>query len=51
MKIEQEFFDPHIAGTLGDSIEKAQELQVKLEKFGPNLKVVNVNVEMQVASP
>lgn len=51
MKIEQDFFDPHIAGTLGDSIEKAQELQVKLEKFGPNLKVVKMNAKMQVATP
>lgn len=42
MKIEREFFLPHIAGNLGNSLEKAQELQIKLTEFSPIAKVASL---------
>lgn len=44
MKIEREFFLPYIAGNLGNSLQKAQELQRKLTEFIPIAKVVNFDV-------
>jgi hypothetical protein len=41
MKIERDFFLPYIAGNLGSSLDKAQELQNKLAQFTPIAKVVS----------
>ena len=39
MTIEREFFLPYIAGNLGNSLAKAQELHNKLAQFAPIAKV------------
>ena len=42
MKIEREFFLPYIAGNLGNSLAKAQELHNKLAQFAPIAKVASL---------
>lgn len=42
MKIEREFFLPYIAGNLGNSLAKAQELHNKLAEFAPIAKVASL---------
>ncbi|XP_025104045.1 coiled-coil domain-containing protein 141-like isoform X3 [Pomacea canaliculata] len=45
MKIEREFFLPYIAGNLGNSLQKAQELQRKLTEFIPIAKKAQEDIE------
>lgn len=42
MKVEREFFLPYIAGQLGNSLERAEQLQRKVEEFVPVAKVLTV---------
>lgn len=39
MKTEKDFFLPYISGNLGNSMEKARELQAKMDDFIPLAKV------------
>ncbi|XP_046554795.1 uncharacterized protein LOC124264120 [Haliotis rubra] len=45
MKVEREFFLPYIAGQLGNSLERAEQLQRKVEEFGPVAKKAKEDIE------
>ncbi|BFZ21917.1 hypothetical protein BsWGS_24956 [Bradybaena similaris] len=45
MKTEKDFFLPYISGNLGNSMEKARELQAKMEEFIPLAKEAQAKIE------
>ena len=49
MTIEREFFLPYIAGNLGNSLAKAQELHNKLAQFAPIAKVAALSTPLPLS--